>query len=71
MNQTAKFLMLFGLALFLAGGLLWALSAFGLGRMPGDFSWRSKHGSFHFPLASSLIVSLILTLILNLWLRQR
>lgn len=72
MNQAAKFMMLLGLALLLSGGLLWALGALGLGRLPGDFSWRSKHGSFHFPLVSSLIVSLILTLLLNLWLgRQR
>jgi hypothetical protein len=72
MNQAAKFMMLLGLALLFSGGLLWALSALGLGRLPGDFSFRSKHGSFHFPLVSSLIVSLILTVLLNLWLgRQR
>lgn len=71
MNQTAKIMMLMGLAVFLSGGLLWALSALGLGRLPGDFSWRSKHGAFHFPLASSIIVSLILTVILNLWLSRR
>jgi hypothetical protein len=72
MNQAAKIMMLIGLALFVSGGLLWGLSALGLGRLPGDFSWRGKHGSFHFPLASSLIISLILTVILNLWLgRQR
>ena len=72
MNQAAKVMMLIGLALFLSGGVLWAMSSLGLGRLPGDFSWRGKHGSFHFPLASSLIISLILTVILNLWLgRQR
>lgn len=72
MNQAAKVIMLIGLALFLSGGLLWIASAFGLGRLPGDFSWRGKHGTFHLPLASSLIISLILTVLLNVWLgRQR
>ena len=65
-------MMLIGVALLLAGGLLWGLSALGLGRLPGDFTWRGKNGTFHLPLASSLLISVILTLILNLWLsRQR
>jgi hypothetical protein len=72
MNQAAKLMILIGMVLLLAGGLLWGLSALGLGRLPGDFTWRGKHGTFHLPLASSLLISLILTVILNLWLgRQR
>jgi hypothetical protein len=36
-----------------------------LGRLPGDFSWRSKSGntSFYFPLATSLLVSILLTVL--------
>lgn len=34
------------------------------GRLPGDFFWRGKNVSFYFPLATSILVSLILTLIL-------
>ena len=36
-----------------------------LGRLPGDFSWRSKSGntSFYFPLATSILVSILLTVL--------
>jgi hypothetical protein len=48
------------------------MQRFGLGRLPGDFTWKGKHGSVHLPLATSLIVSAVLTLLINLWLgRQR
>jgi hypothetical protein len=48
--------------------LLFLGQRLGLGRLPGDFSWRGKNFSFHFPLATSLLVSLVLTLLINLWL---
>jgi hypothetical protein len=47
-----------GLALTLAGKIPW------LGRLPGDFFYRGKNFSFYFPLMTSIIVSVILTLIL-------
>jgi hypothetical protein len=66
--SLAKFLMLTGGALLLVGALLYLGQRLGLGRLPGDFSWRGKEFSFHFPLATSLLVSLVLTLLINLWL---
>ncbi len=47
-----------GLFLILAGKIPW------FGRLPGDFFWRGKNVSFYFPLATSILISLILTLIL-------
>lgn len=47
-----------GLILILAGKIPW------LGRLPGDFFFRGKNVSFYFPLMTSLIVSVILSLIL-------
>jgi hypothetical protein len=40
-----------------------------LGRLPGDIVVRGKHTVFYFPLATSLVVSIILSLIL--WLLNR
>lgn len=40
-----------------------------IGRLPGDFSWKGDGWQVHFPLATSLLLSLILTLIL--WLLNR
>ncbi|MDD5099968.1 MAG: DUF2905 domain-containing protein, partial [Syntrophales bacterium] len=34
------------------------------GRLPGDFFWRGKNVSFYFPLAPSILISVVLTLIL-------
>jgi hypothetical protein len=63
-----KILMLLGAALLLLGAVLFLGQRLGLGRLPGDFSWQGKNFSFHFPLATSLLVSIVLTLVINLWL---
>jgi hypothetical protein len=55
----------FGLVLLLAGrfNLSW------LGHLPGDFSFRGKNFSFYFPLTTSLLVSIIVSIII--WLISR
>jgi hypothetical protein len=47
-----------GLAMVLAGKIPW------LGKLPGDFFFRGKNFSFYFPLTTSIVISVILTLIL-------
>ncbi len=68
MSLLPKFLMLAGAAAFSFGALLFVAERLGLGSLPGDFSWRGKSFSIHVPLATSLLVSLILTVLVNLWL---
>ena len=41
-----------------------------IGRLPGDINIHGKGWSFHFPIMTGLIISLILTIILNLFLRR-
>ncbi|GAA0327068.1 DUF2905 domain-containing protein [Oceanobacillus sp. FSL W7-1293] len=41
-------------------GLLWTF----IGRLPGDFTFQKGNMTFHFPLMTSILVSVILTLIL-------
>jgi DUF2905 family protein len=54
----------------IVAGLLWPLAArTGLGRLPGDISIRRGSFHFYFPLVTSLIVSLALSLIL--WLMRK
>jgi hypothetical protein len=56
--------LLIGLGLALvAAGLLINLG-FPIGRLPGDFTVRRGNFSFYFPLATSIIVSILLTLII-------
>lgn len=41
-----------------------------LGKMPGDISFKAKNMTFYFPIVTSLILSVILTIILNLFFRK-
>lgn len=35
-----------------------------IGRLPGDIFYRGKHTTFYFPLATSILLSVVLTLVL-------
>ncbi len=55
---------------FLAVGLLWPwLLKLGLGRLPGDIVIERGNARFYFPLTTSIIVSLLLSLLL--WLLRK
>ena len=68
METIARYLMIGGIILFLIGGGIYLAAKFGipLGRLPGDIRVEGEHGSFYFPVASSILVSVILTIILNI-----
>lgn len=71
-GSLGRSLVLAGLALAALGGLLWALGAAGfLGRLPGDLALRRGRWSIYLPIASSLLLSALLTLLVNVWLRLR
>jgi hypothetical protein len=59
----ARFLIVLGLALLVAG-LLWPfLSRIGLGRLPGDIVIERENMTFYFPLMTCLLLSLVLSLV--------
>lgn len=62
-----------GVLLMLAGiGVLLAEKlGVPLGRLPGDIAWRGKHSSVYFPLATSLLLSALLSLLFYLFGRMR
>jgi hypothetical protein len=66
MTDLAKLLILLGAALLLAGFLLLLVGRLHLplGRLPGDILYRGKNTTFYFPLATSILLSVLLTLIL-------
>jgi len=54
--------------LFIAAGLLWPwLSKLPFGRLPGDISIERENFGFYFPLTTSILLSLLLTLLFWLW----
>jgi hypothetical protein len=52
-------ILLFGVVLILAGKL-----NLPIGRLPGDFTWRGKNTTVYFPLMTSILLSVILSLVL-------
>lgn len=71
MENFARYLMIGGIILFLIGGGVYLASKFGipLGRLPGDIHIEGKNGSFYFPVVSSILVSVVLTILLNVIVR--
>ena len=65
----SRFLIVLGLVI-LALGLLWPLlTRLGLGRLPGDIVIQRGNFSFYFPLATCIVVSVLLSLVF--WLFNR
>jgi hypothetical protein len=69
-DSMARWLIIAGLGLVVIGGLVWLLGRFiDLGQLPGDFSWTSGNVRVYVPIATMIVVSLVLTVLLNLLLR--
>lgn len=64
-----RLLIIIGIGLLMAG-LLWPLiTKLGLGRLPGDIAIRKDNFAFYFPITTSIIISLLLTLVF--WLLRK
>lgn len=67
----ARVLMTIGALLVAAGAVLWAVQRFlpGLGRLPGDIVYQKGNFTFYFPIATCVLLSLLLSLLS--WLLRR
>ena len=65
MADLGKLLLLFGAILLVVGAVLVLAGRFNLpiGRLPGDIVYRGKNTVFYFPLMTSIILSIVLSLI--------
>ena len=61
-------MVILGVALVVIGGIVMLLGRTGwpLGRLPGDVVYRGKNATFYFPLASSILISVLLSIVLFL-----
>ena len=66
MTDLGKLLVVVGIVLVVAGAALMLLGRTNLplGRLPGDIIYRGKSTTFYFPLATSLLVSVVLSVVL-------
>jgi hypothetical protein len=68
MLEMGRVLVILGVALVVIGGIVIFLGRTGLslGRLPGDVLYRGKNTTFYFPLASSFLISVVLSIVLFL-----
>ena len=69
MRDFGRLLIVLGGVLLLAGVALTFFGRTGLGRLPGDFVYRRGNFSFYFPLMTSILLSIALSVLL--WLLRR
>jgi hypothetical protein len=69
MNELGRAILGVGLLLVLIGGVLMLAARFGLplGRLPGDIAYRGKNFSFYFPIGTSILISIVLSLLFYLF----
>ena len=73
MTELGKVLMFFGAVLVGVGLLLFFLgkTSLPIGRLPGDILYRGKNTTVYFPLATSILVSVVLSVLLYVIARFR
>ena len=70
MNDLGKLLIVAGIVLVAVGALLWSgVGRNWIGRLPGDIHYSKDNFSFHFPIVTCLIISVVLTLLM--WIFRR
>lgn len=71
MTQFGRLLMILAAVLFVIGGLVYLAGRLDLplGKLPGDIRIQRENFTCMFPLASSILISLLLTVVLNLVMR--
>lgn len=68
--EIGRILLVIGIVLVVLGGLAVLGVRLPFGRLPGDIAIEGERGGFYFPLATTIIVSIVLTVLLNLFLRR-
>jgi hypothetical protein len=67
-TDFGKMLIAVGMLIAVVGAVLWLLGRTNLpiGRLPGDLLYRGKHTTLYFPLMTSIVVSVVLSLVFYL-----
>ncbi len=68
MSEVGRIIVILGISLIVIGGVLMLLGRAGLllGRLPGDIVYKSKNTIFYFPLATSILLSIVLSIVIYL-----
>jgi DUF2905 family protein len=70
LSTLGRTIVILGLVLVVAGVLMMLLGRIGLTSLPGDLSFRRGRFTVYIPLGLSILLSIVLTLLLNLFFRR-
>ena len=62
-----KLLIILGIVILVIGLLYTYIKKLGLGQLPGDIMFKSGNSTFFFPIVTCIIISVVLTIIFNLF----
>ena len=68
--EVGRVLLAVGIVLVVVGALAVAGVRLPFGRLPGDIAIEGERGGFYFPIVTMIVVSVVLTILLNLFLRR-
>lgn len=68
--EFGRILLVIGIVLVVVGGLAVLGIRLPFGRLPGDIAIEGERGGFYFPIVTMLVISIVLTVLLNLFLRR-
>jgi hypothetical protein len=68
--ELGRILLIIGVVLVVIGGLAMLGVRLPFGRLPGDIAIEGERGGFYFPIVTMIVVSVILTILVNLFLRR-
>jgi hypothetical protein len=68
--ELGRLILVFGVVLVIVGGLAMLGVRMPFGRLPGDIAIEGERGGIYIPIATMIIVSVVLTILVNLFLRR-
>jgi hypothetical protein len=68
--EVGRILLIVGVMLVVVGGLAALGVRLPFGRLPGDIAIEGERGGFYFPIVTMIVISVVLTILFNLFLRR-
>ena len=68
--ELGRILLIIGVVLVVVGGLAALGVRLPFGRLPGDIAIEGERGGFYFPIATMIVASIVLTILVNLFIRR-
>lgn len=68
--DIGRILLIIGIVLVVVGGLAALGVRLPIGRLPGDIAIEGERGGFYFPIVTMIVISIVLTVLLNVFLRR-